>query len=259
MSKFRWFWIVLGAAVLGLWLYNTPPGLLGKADAVAYAVCSRNPLHSPFFGGRQMPLCFRDTGMHLGALLTLLFLTWRAPRQGLFPKGLTAWALGGLAAVFFLDGGNSFARDAFGRALYTPHNTLRLLSGLGMGIVIGALLYAAFQQTVWQTWESTPALTPRRLGVLLLLALASGGLVLTDNPLVLYPLALLTTADVVLLLSLIYALFTLGLLRRENTARTWRDMAGFFYVGWLVAMLQIGAFDGVRFALTHTWGGFPRP
>ena len=259
MRKTSWAALLAGAGVLGVWLWLTPPGLLGKADAVAYAVCARNPLHSPFLGARQMPLCFRDTGMHLGALLTLLFLAWRAPRQGGFPKRWSAAALGGLAAAFALDGGNSFVYAATGKGLYLPHNTLRLFTGLGMGIVIGALLYAAFQQTVWRQWESTPALTLRRLGALLLMVSAAGALVLTGNPLVLYPVALLTTGDVVLLLSLIYALFAMGLRRRENTARTWRDLRGFFYAGWLIAMLQIGAFDWLRFAFTHTWGGFPRP
>ncbi len=255
----RWVLLLLGAGVLGVWLYATPPGLLGKADAVAYAVCSRNPLHSPFLGARQMPLCFRDTGMHLGALMTLLFLAWRAPRQGAFPKGAAAGLLGLLAAAFALDGGNSFVYAAKGRALYLPHNALRLATGLGMGIVIGALLYAAFQQTVWQQWEDAPALTLRRLGVLMLLAAAAGAVVWSGNPLALYPLALLSAGDVVLLLGVIYGLFAIGLLRRENTAHTWRDLTGFFYVGWLVAMLQIGLFDALRFAVTHTWGGFPLP
>jgi len=258
MRKTSLGWLLVGLGVLGAWLYATPPGLLGKADAVAYAVCSRNPLHSPFLGARQMPLCFRDTGMHLGALLTLTYLAWRAPRRGLFPKGVVAWFLGLLAAAFVVDGGNSFAQAAWGRGLYPPHNTLRLFTGLGMGIVIGALVYAAFQQTAWQEWENAPALTLPRLGVLGAFVAITAALVLSANPLVLYPVALLTTGDVVLLLSLIYALFTLGLRRQENTARTWRDLTGVFYLGWVVAMLQIGIFDWLRFAMTHTWGGFPR-
>ena len=260
MRKPHWAWLVLGAAVLGVWLYATPPGLLGKADAIAYAVCSRDPGHSPFFGTRQMPLCFRCTGMHLGALLTLVLLTWRAPRHGGFPRGLTRVVLAVLFAAFALDGGNAFLSDLWHRpALYTPHNTLRLFTGLGMGIVIGTLLYAAAHQALWETRNDAPALTMRRLLVLLVLVAALGGLVLTANPLVLYPVALLTTGDVVLLLSLIYALFALGLTRRENTAGTWRDVTDMLFVGWVVAMLQISLFDWMRFASTHTWGVFPHP
>ena len=245
---------------MGVWLYATPPGLLGKADAIAYAVCSRAPSHSPFLGARQMPLCFRDTGMHLGALLTLVFLFWRAPRQGAFPKGVAAWALGALALAFAVDGGNAFASDFLHRpALYPPDNRLRLATGLGMGIVLGTLIYAVFQQVVWARYADRPALTPKRLLTLTVVVAFSGLLVWSANPLVLYPVALLTTADVVLLLSIIYALFLLGLRRREGTANTWREIADVCFQGWVIAMLQIGAFDWLRFAATHTWGAFPHP
>ena len=53
------------------WLLNTPAGLLGKADAVGYAVCHRIDLRSFNLGERQMPLCARCTGMYLGAVLGL--------------------------------------------------------------------------------------------------------------------------------------------------------------------------------------------
>jgi len=251
---------VLGAGVLGVWLYLTPPGLLGKADAIAYAVCSRDPGHSPFLGTRQMPLCFRCTGMHLGAFITLALLTWRAPRQGGFPRGLSRWVLLLLFAAFALDGSNAFLGDFLHREfLYTPHNGLRLLTGLGMGIVIAALLYTAMQQALWETWDERPALTTSRLAVALALVAAAGGLVWLANPLWMYLVALLTTADVVMLLSLIYAMFALGLSRRENTASSWRDVTDLLFIGWVIAMLQIGLFDWMRFAATHTWGAFPHP
>ena len=74
-----------------------------------------------------------------------------------------------------------------------------------------------------------------------------------------YPVALLTAADVVLVLSLIYALFTLGATRRLNSVQRWRGMADALLVGSVFAWLQIGVMDGLRFAATHTWGAFPLP
>ncbi len=260
MRKPSWPWLAAGALLLAGWLYFTPPGLLGKADAIAYAVCARNPAHSPFFGSRQMPLCYRDTGMHLGALLTWLFLAWRAPRHGLFPRGAARWGLGLLAACFVIDGGNSFLHDLSGHTvLYPPNNVFRLFTGAGMGIVIGALLYAAFHQTVWRQWTAQPALTTTRLVAAFALVGAASALVLSGNPLLLYVVALVTTGDVVFLLTLIYTLFGIGLRRRENTARRWGDLTGTLFAGWVVAMAQIALLDALRFAMTHTWGAFPLP
>ena len=54
--------------LLVLWLINTPPGLLGKSDAVGYAVCHRIPSHSFYFGDRPFSLCARCTGQYLGFL-----------------------------------------------------------------------------------------------------------------------------------------------------------------------------------------------
>ncbi len=258
MRKSTWGWLAFSALVLGVWLYFTPPGLLGKADAIAYAVCARNPAHSPFLGSRQMPLCYRCTGMHLGTLLTLGVLAWRAPRRGGYPHGRVAGVLAALFAAFALDGGNAFLTDWLHRPLlYPPNNILRLFTGLGMGIVIGAMLYAVAQQALWANTHPEAALTPRRLRGLLLGAVLLGGLVLTGNPLVLYPVALLTTADVVLVLGAIYSLFALGVARRESQAHTWSELTNFFLAGFVIAMLQIGLMDWLRFHLTHTWGPYP--
>ena len=50
--------LVLVAALLLIgWLVETPPGLLGKEDAVGYAVCHRIDARSFHMGNTQMPLC----------------------------------------------------------------------------------------------------------------------------------------------------------------------------------------------------------
>ena len=60
--------LAVGLVLLG-WLLNTPPGLLGKADAIGYAVCHRIDLRSFHLGERALPLCARCSGMYLGAML----------------------------------------------------------------------------------------------------------------------------------------------------------------------------------------------
>ena len=49
--------VVAAALVLTGWLVNTPPGLLGKLDAIAYAVCHRIAARSFQIGNVPLPLC----------------------------------------------------------------------------------------------------------------------------------------------------------------------------------------------------------
>src|SRR4030067_1376746 len=78
----------VGLLFLG-WLFNTPPGLLGKADAIGYAVCHRIDLRSFHLGDRTLPLCARCTGMFLGALVGLVYQAVIGKRRiGRPPRGV---------------------------------------------------------------------------------------------------------------------------------------------------------------------------
>ena len=72
--------LAVGLLLVG-WLFNTPGGLLGKADAVGYAVCHRIDLRSFYIGDRQLPLCARCTGMYLGAMLGLVYQVFFGRRR----------------------------------------------------------------------------------------------------------------------------------------------------------------------------------
>src|SRR3990172_4039303 len=82
-------WLVflaVGLVFLG-WLLSTPSGLLGKADAIGYAVCHRIDLRSFHLGARQLPLCARCSGMYLGALVAFVgLLAQGKARFGGFPR-----------------------------------------------------------------------------------------------------------------------------------------------------------------------------
>jgi hypothetical protein len=79
--------------------------------------------------------------------------------------------------------------------------------------------------------------------------------VLTENPLVLYPLAILTAGGVLVILSMTYGLVWLMLFRRENRFTRPAQLAWPLLAGFTTALLQIIALDIVRFLLTGTWGG----
>ena len=135
---------------------------------------------------------------------------------------------------------------------------LRLLTGTGMGLVIAAVLFPAFNQTIWVDQDTRPSLNSWRiLGLLILLALVMDVLVLLENDWILYPLAILSALAVPLLLTLVYGLFAVMLTRKENTyqhlSKAWLPLTA----GFTIAMLQIVIFDILRYAITGTWGGFP--
>ncbi len=248
-------------------LVIAPPGLLGKADALGYAVCHRIDARSFHIGTRQLPLCARCSGMYLGALLGLVFLTLTvSKRAGMPSKGLFV-PLGLLVIAFGVDGVNSYFTLMRGigtplfssiPTLYEPNNTLRLLTGTGMGLVIAVVIFPAFNQTLRADWDPRPALRGwRALGILLALALVMDLVMLTESPVVLYPLAILSAMTVPLLLGTVYSLFAVMALRKDNTyqrlSQAWLPLTA----GFTIAMLQIVLFDILRFTLTGTWGGFP--
>ncbi len=256
--RFGVFFSVVGLLLLA-WLLNTPAGLMGKADAVGYAVCHRINLRSFHLGDRQLPLCARCTGMYLGAVLGLGFQAWIGARRGGLPPKRILILLAGCVLAFALDGVNSYLH-LFPAAptLYEPQNWLRLVTGTGMGIGIAALLYPAFNRTLWRKPDRRPAL-PNVLVLMVLLgmALVLDLVVLTGNPLVLYPLALISAAGVVLILTMVYGMAGVLLLKIENRYEHWTQLPGLAAAGFGLALLQIGLMDAARYWLTQTWGGFP--
>lgn len=251
--------VLLSVAVLLLaWLLNTPAGLLGKADAVGYAVCHRIDLRSFHLGDRQLPLCVRCSGMYLGAMLGLAYQALTRKRAGGFPPS-PVWAVYAVFVLAFaLDGGNSYLHLFPGFVgLYEPQNWLRLLTGTGMGLVVAGVLYPAFNQTVWQDWKNIPSVSGLpSLALLVFLALLVDGMVLTGNPLLLYPLALISAAGVLVLLVTVYTMVWVMLLRLENrlvqVRQLWFPLVG----GFGLALFQIALLDGLRFLFTGTWDGF---
>jgi uncharacterized membrane protein len=252
--------LVYGSVALLLlgWLLNTPAGVLGKADAIGYAVCHRIDLRSFHLGDRPLPLCARCSGMYLGAMLGLVYQSVFSRRRTGTPPWRVIIPLGLMALAFVIDGTNSFLHLIPGApGIYEPNNTLRLFTGTGMGLVIAALLFPAFNQTVWKDWDPKPAFTNLLgLGGLVLPALALDGLVLTGSSWVLYPLALISASGVLVLLTMVYSMVLLLVLRFENRFQHFYQLSLPLVGGFGVGLLQIILLDVVRFAFTHTWDGF---
>lgn len=256
--------LVVAVAALALvsWLLNTPAGLLGKADAIGYAVCHRIEVRSFLLGDRQFPLCSRCTGMYLGALLGVVgMLLLGKGRAGGMPARWVMVVLVGFMGLMGIDGLNSYSQFFPGLPhLYTPQNWLRLITGMGNGLALAGLTLPVLNQTLWRNWEARPVLSGfRELAVLVVAAAVVVALVLSDNVVVLYPLALLSAVGVLVLVVALNTSILLLALRRANRAEGWTGAVLPLLAGLALAIIEIGAVDAVRFAIFGTWGGLPLP
>jgi uncharacterized membrane protein len=246
--------------ILGLFIYWfgwTPSGFWGKMNSIAYAVCHRIAGHSFFFLEQQMPLCSRCTGMYIGAAVGLSYF-FSKPRKAAVPSRKILIALLGLVLLFAIDGINSALQFFPGfEGLYSPNNTLRLITGSGMGIVIASMLVPVFNLSVWKN-----AISEKLLEKWWQLLMLAGGvalldfLVLSQYPWVLFLTAILSVLTVVVILTLAYTTLLILLLKRDSTFTTIRSILPWLLAGFGCAFFQIFFMDAIRFVITGTWAGF---
>jgi uncharacterized membrane protein len=257
---------IAAVLVFAVWFSIAPPGLLGKADAIGYAICHRIDDRSFHIGDRQLPLCARCTGEFYAAGISLLFFALISPKK----SGMPGWKLGTPLLLFLIafgiDGTNSFFylfKQTNGGVLdnipnlYIPNNTLRLFTGSGMGIALASILYPAFNQSAWKDVDPGRALDWKKLGILIAIIQLINFAVLTENPAVLYPIAILSVLGVLSLLILVFSVVWIMIMRQENEFTSLKQMWMPFLAGTTLAFLMITAIDLLRYQLTGTWGGFP--
>ncbi len=249
--------IVFTIAVTFFWLKFAPSGLLGKMDAVGYAVCHRIGERSFHLGDRALPLCARCSGMQLGALLGITYQSiWG--RRGKFPPKKILAVLGVFAFFFVVDGVNSYLNFMpVLSSIYPSQNWLRLITGTGLGLGMAAIIFPIYNQTFWQDWKDEYALGEWKslfglIGLAALLDLA----ILSENPLVLYPLAVLSGIAVLVVLSMCYSILVVMIFKKDNFFSSWKSAWLPLLAGFAITITQTFVIDLLRFAFTHTWGGF---
>jgi len=252
--------IAATAALLLVWLVKTPPGLLGKIDAIGYAVCHQAPARSLLLGAETTPLCARCSGMFLGALAGMAYL-FPLGRRGDIPPLKIGLVLILFVVAFGVDGVNSFARVIPGAPnVYQSQNWLRLATGTGVGLGIAAVLVPVFNQAVWIDYTDQPALARwRELGILIAVGSAVSLGIYSQIPLIVYPLAVLSGLSVLLILTLVYTIVWVLLSKTENRYDRIQQLWIPLTAGFLTALLQISMIDAGRFLLTGTWAGLPLP
>jgi len=248
--------LILGLSLLAAWLALTPPGLLGKADALGYAVCHRILERSFHLSERALPLCARCTGLYLGALLGFICFSRLNRRSGLPTRRV--WAiLAPLALAFIVDSLNSAAHLLPGApGWYEPNNPLRLFTGLAMGLVVASLLLPVFRDTFFNLSDPAPILSkPRELLPALGLAALTGLAFLSGNPLLLYPLGLLSAASLWMVVALLHSTLWVYLFHWENRFTSLSSAWLPLLLGIISSLAQFALLDAARYALTQSWSG----
>ncbi|MFH1524731.1 MAG: DUF2085 domain-containing protein [Chloroflexota bacterium] len=263
-------YLVIAAALLVFigWFLNTPPGLSGKADAIGYAVCHRISERSFHIGDYQLPLCARCSGMYLGAVVGLVFQSILGWKRGKIPHWSIITVLVAFVAAFGIDGANSYLyllKQVQPGILpqipniYMPSNTLRLLTGSGMGLGITAMLFPAFNQSIWADYDDKLSALPgwKAFGLLLGIQVVLDLLVLTDNLIVLYPVAVISILGVWLLLTMVYTIVWVMIMGQDNKFTKLRQLWLPLLAGLTITLIQTAGIDMLRLWLTGTWGAFP--
>ncbi len=234
-----------------------PGGVLGHADLVGYAICHRITERSFVIGGVQLPLCARCTGTYLGALsgFAVMYLLGRRRAANLPPVHILVIFVGFVAIMGF-DGVNSYLTLFPGLPhLYEPQNWLRLTTGTFEGIALAGVVLPIFNQTMWADATGERALrNVRELGVVMLGGIAMILIVLAEPPLLLYPLAILSSGSVLWFITLINSFMATIIARRENRASSWRQAAPMLLVGLALALVELSVIDFGRAYLTNLLG-----
>ncbi|WIG61577.1 MAG: hypothetical protein OJF49_004325 [Ktedonobacterales bacterium] len=256
-----WLILALAAAyVVALAALAFLPGatLIERLRALDGGICAQAPSHSFFPGGQQLPLCSRNTGIYTGFAATFLTLWFTGRlRASRFPG---RWVIVVLAvAVLFMaeDGFNSMFLDLGLPHFYQPHNLLRLASGLGTGVAMCAFIVPVANTLIWRNEDERSVfsslrqlavMAPVLLLIFLMLAVWSQAAVL------LYPIALFSTAGLVMALSLVNLVFVLGISSRVGRFAMWRQFFPFFTLALVFAVVELLALFALKSSLMHTLG-----
>ena len=249
--------VALAVFIILFFLQLPPSTLLGKADVVGYAICHRIPERSFILNGRQLPLCARCTGTFLGAVLglTAMLLLGRRRASRLPPVPVLA-VLVLFVGLWAFDGLNSYLTFFPGAPhLYEPQNWLRLTTGMLNGLALITFVVPIFNFTLWRKPASEPVF--RHLGELLLLLPFVALLVVViqaEIGFLLYPLALLSSLGVVIMLTLINSMIAIVVLGREGYAQTWVQALPPLTVGAAMGILKMTAMVVLRAYLTVKLG-----
>lgn len=246
--------LAVSLLIIAVFLFSPPVTVFDKTHAIGYAVCHQLPGRTLTIAGQKLPLCARCTGIYLGALFGFGAL-WALGRKHTFdlPPLRILLPLIGFIGLLGIDGVNSYLSFFPGAPrLYEPQNWLRLTTGTLHGLAMSALVFPVLMQSLWQRGQREPVIRNyKEFGLLLAGSLLIIGLVWAQIPVLLYPVAVLSTLGVLLMLGAANTMLVLVLSRREGAAVHTREAVLPATMGLALAFLEIGGIGWVRDMLTH--------
>jgi uncharacterized membrane protein len=230
--------------------------LLDRLRWLDSGICAQLPTHSFYPGGQQLPLCARNTGIYLGFIVTLITLATRGRgrAQRLPPWPIIVLLVCGVAALV-VDGFNSLALDLGLPHLYQPHNLLRLATGLVTGLALAALALPVLNRLLWCEYNEQHSIPSWRALLLFLpILIICFFAVASQSAIVLYPLALLSTAGLITAISIVNLVLIVAISKRDESFERYRQLLPFFSLAFILAIGEMLILAQLKFTLLHALG-----
>ncbi len=252
-----WLYAFLGVSLtLILGVILLPLGSLAdRLHMVVHGVCAQ--AHYLAIGSYNLPLCARNTGIYAGFLATVLYLLVLGRKRAAKLPPLPITVLFGSAIVLMgIDGFNSMALDLGGYNLYTPRNTLRVASGLGMGMALGTFMLVIFnlslrydaqrEQRVVRSWAELVGACVVAGLLYTLLFFAPGWLF--------YPLAIFSVVGIIAVLFMSNVFVIAMVSGLESRVLKLRQLSRAATIGAVLTAIELALLAGLRVWIERTAG-----
>ena len=249
----RWPWLLPGlVAGMLLAFLAVPLPLASKLLLAMGGVCALRPAHSYFAGSVQLPIESRMIGIYGG--FTLMLFTLLALRR-LGARRLGSKLVIGVLALFFssmaVDGINSTLTELGLPHLYESTNMTRLLTGLLSGIAI-----APFLVWLFSAMAVPPSAVPRavvgsvwELALPLLLNVLFAAMVMREQAVFYYPIALISVGGLVGVLAIVALLVVLAITGLDGRVTRLRQIVAPGALALLVAFAVLAGTAALRWTI----------
>ena len=231
-----------------------------KMHLALHGLCAQRPSHTLHFGDRGLPYDARMTGIYLGALVTIgVLVAARAHRNARTPTWTRLLILGLLSGVMAADGFNSLLEDLKLWHPYTTPNWLRLVTGMGAGIVLGFALVFLIGITLWrQPFTSRETFDDWRLLIRIMAILIALSLLFASRSGFLYwPMAITLMLATVLVLTMLSLVVIVVMRQQEFRFANLTQVGLNLPLSLIAAGLIMAALSLGRIVLERLVGGTP--